>query len=242
MARLFKADHARRIDLEGVGAALRPVDIDQAKTGFSVLRTLRVYRFDPPAVIKGHAEEDEVFIVVLEGEIDLKIRSSRWPHNDTRIDLKAADQGESVVCAAYLPPQAEYELTPRTAADVAYARALPAGGRSPAVFATKPRPVAEGRQLLLEESSHAERLRLQLWRVDTRETVTDLVSPDHPVAAGEALIHVRSAPDNVLTVEAQGLPGVGLNSWDTVAIAAGERPRIRVAASSSAFGLVVTAA
>jgi hypothetical protein len=241
MARLLKADHARRIELEGVGPAPRPVDIDQEQTGFSALRTLRVYRFDPPAVIRGHAEEDEVFIVVLGGVIDLKIRSAHWSRSDESFNLKAADGTDSVVCAAYLPPHAEYALTPRTTADVAYVRALPVGGRSPAVFAAKTHRDGAGRQLLLDESSHAERLRLKLWRLDTRAAAAALVPANRPVADGDALIHVRSTPDHVLTVEAPGLAGVALDSWDTVAVAAGERPEIRLAPGSSALGLVVTA-
>ena len=242
MTQIFKADHARRIELAGVGPAPRPVDIDQAQTGFAALRTLRIYRFDPPATVHGHAEEDEVFIVVLCGEVELQMRSEHWSRNDARFVLEAADAASPVACVAYLPPHAEYALTPRTPADVAYARARPISGRSPAVFTTAPLPNGAGTQLLLDESSHAERLRLQLWQIRTREIAADLMPANRPVAAGEILIYVRAAPVLAVTVDAQDLPTVALESWDTLAVSAGEWPRLRVAARSSALSLVVSAA
>ncbi len=53
------------------GLARRPVDIDQSQTGFANLRSLRIYRFDAGSVIDGHAEEDEVFVVVMAGSVEL---------------------------------------------------------------------------------------------------------------------------------------------------------------------------
>lgn len=241
MTKLLKADHSRRIDLAGVGPAPRPVDIDQAQTGFSALKTLRIYRFEPPAVVHGHAEDDEVFIIVLAGEVDLTVKSDHWSESGTRHQLRAPNAKEPLACAAYLPPHAEYELTARSTTDVAYARALPAAGRPPAVFYSKPGQEPSEANLLLDESAHAERLRLQLWQVESRESAVDLVSVTRPVAKGEALIHVRAPMSRTLTVNAPGLPGVALESWDTLAVAAGERPQIRVAARSSALGLVVSA-
>ena len=167
MARLFKADHARRIELAGVGPTARPVDIDQAQTGFDALRTLRIYRFEPPATVHGHAEEDEVFIVVLSGEIELQVRSEHWQRSDERFILTAGATAAAVACAAYLPPHAGYALTPRSAADVAYVRALPTGARPPAIFSTTPREALSGSRVLLEPRSHAQRLRCQIWQIYT---------------------------------------------------------------------------
>ena len=242
MAKLFKADHGRRIELEGVGPAARPVDIDQALTGFAVLRTLRIYHFEPPAVIKGHAEEDEVFIVVLEGEIELQMRSEHWSSSKSRFTLEAADNSESVACAAYLPPHAEYSLTPRSGADVAYARALPTQSRAPAVFFTSPHRSNTGPRLLLDPSAYAERLRLQLWYAEAKENAADLAPAARSPAISETLIHVRSTPARAVTVEAHGLSGMTLDSWDTIGLSAGERPMLRVAARSSAMSLIVSAA
>lgn len=242
MAKLLKPDHSRRIELAGVGPVQRPVDIDRAQTGFSALRTLRIYRFDPPAAIEGHAEEEEVFIVVLAGEIELRLRSDRWKQNDARFHLEAADSGGPCECAAYLPPHAEYTLTPRTAADVAYARALPTGAPPPAVFSSNAGGERAGPRVLLDSASYAQRLRFQLWQVQTREADAELVPMGWTMPDGEALIHVRSAPARTAAAHAPGLPGVALDSWDTLAIFAGESPRIRVGAQSSAVGLMVSAA
>ena len=72
--KLLQADHDRRLEIPGVpGLACRPVDIDAAKTGFEDLRSLRIYRFEPEGVIEGHAEEDEVYVVLLAGSAKLVI-------------------------------------------------------------------------------------------------------------------------------------------------------------------------
>ena len=239
MIRLLKPDHARRIELEGVGLAPRPVDIDQEQTGFRALRTLRIYCFEPPAVIRGHAEEDEVFIVVLKGAIGLTMRSEGWSDSGAHFELREAEAAGATACAAYLPPHAEYALTPHTAADVAYARALPAGARSPAVFSSN-RIHGYGPQALLDVRTHAERLRLQLWLGQTKNAAGELVSWDER-APGEALIHVRTACAGSVMVDALGMPDVALESWDTVAISPDERPQFRVAPNSSVQGLLVSA-
>lgn len=242
MAKLFKADHDRRIELQGVGPAPRPVDIDQAQTGFAALRTLRIYHFEPPAVIHGHAEEDEVFIVLLEGEIELQMRSEHWSLGESRFTLKAAEPGYSIACAAYLPPHAEYSLTPLTGADVAYARALPTVARAPAVFTTSPRRDGADPRRLLDQSTYAQRLRFQLWHAEAHETSTDLAFLDPPAATAETLIHVRSTPTRTVTLEMPGESGFALDSWDTIAVSAGERPQLRLAARSRALSLIVSAA
>ena len=242
MAQLFKADHARRIELEGVGPAARPVDIDQAQTGFAVLRTLRIYHFEPPAVIKGHAEEDEVFIVVLEGKVELQMRSEHWSSSDRRFTLEAAGTSESVACAAYLPPHAEYSLTPVSGADVAYARALPTEARAPAVFSTIPRHSGMGSQLLLDAEAYAQRLRLQLWYAEASVYAADLPPASRSTAKSETLVHVRSTRTRAVTVEASGLSRTMLDSWDTVGLSAGEQASLRLAARASAMSLVVSAA
>ncbi|MGC4072280.1 MAG: 5-deoxy-glucuronate isomerase [Nibricoccus sp.] len=240
MARLFKADHGRRIELDGVGPAARPVDIDQAQTGFASLKTLRIYHFEPPAVINGHAEEDEVFIVVLQGEIELQMRSEHWSSNEQRFTLEAAGKPGSVACAAYLPPHAEYSLTPRSGADVAYVRALPTEARAPAVFSTVPRRSGKGSQLLLDPEAYAQRLRLQLWYAEASEQATELASASHS-AMSETLVHVRSTRTRAVTVEANGLSGTMLDSWDTVGLSAGEPASLRLAARASALSLIVSA-
>lgn len=242
MAQLFKADHGRRIELEGVGPTARPVDIDQAQTGFAALKTLRIYHFEPPAVIKGHAEEDEVFIVVLEGEIELQMRSQRWSFSESRFTLEAAGKCKSVACAAYLPPHAEYVLTPRSGADVAYARALPTEAKGPAIFTTVTHPNGVGSQLLLDAEAYAQKLRLQLWYAEASERASDLAPVSGSTAMSETLVHVRSTRTRAISVEANGLSGTMLDSWDTVGLSVGEQASLRLAARASAMSLIVSAA
>ena len=239
VARVLKADPAGRVTLEGVGPVPRPVDIDEAQTGFEALKTLRIYRFAPPGVIHGHAEQDEVFIVILSGEVDLQMRSEQWARSDEHFSLSAPRLLDTALCAAYLPPHAEYELTPRTAADVAYVRALPLSARSPALFASVARRPRAGRAVLLDESSHAERLRLKLLQLDTDATVTDLFD-DAPLT-GESLIHLRTEPSNAARAQVPGRGWAGLESGDTLVVLPNERACIRLGAHARALALVVSA-
>jgi hypothetical protein len=238
---VLQANHDRGVELAGVpGRVPRPVDIDQAHTGFETLRTLRIYRFGPPHVIEGHAEEDEVYIIVLAGSVELVIRSEHWSSNTTRFALTAADHRTQVACAAYLPPRAEYALTPLCASDIAYARARPLASRPPAVFTAAPRPREARMCVLLDESKHAERLRIKLLHVGAGAKAVALTPIGESDHAGEALIHVRTTPAHgAAKLDAPGAPGSMLESWDTIAVAPGECPILRIAAESSAICLVV---
>ena len=240
---LLKANQTRGVELAGVsGPVPRPVDIDQTLTGFETLRTLRIYRFEPPAVIDGHAEEDEVYLVVLAGSVDLVVRSAHWAASATRFTLTAAGPQDPVACAAYLPPQAEYELTPLTAADVAYARARPSGSRSPAIFTSEPRMSTDGVWELLVERAHAERLRLRLLHIDALSKTVALIPIPASDADGEGLIHVTTTPaQHAARVETTAGAVTSLDSWDTVAVRPREHPILRIAAGSSASTLVVVA-
>ena len=238
---VLQANHDRGVELAGVpGRVPRPVDIDQTHTGFETLRTLRIYRFQPPHVIEGHAEEDEVYIIVLAGSVELAIRSEHWSNNTTRFTLTAANDQSPAACAAYLPPSAEYTLTPLTAADIAYTRARPSTSRPPAVFTAATRLDEAGRCVLLDESRHAERLRIKLLHVGAGAKAAELTpirESDHP---GEALIHVRTSPaQGAAKMDTPGAPASMLESWDTVAVGPGECPILRIAAGSSAICLVV---
>lgn len=241
--RLIKADHERGIELAGVaGLVPRPVDIDQTSTNFKALRTLRIYRFAPPAVIDGHAEEDEVYIVVLTGSIDLVVRSENWPDSGASFRLTAANDREALACAAYLPPHAEYQLTPVVSAEVAYARAKPTGHRAPRILTSAPRVEDAGAVVLLEESTHAERLRCRLIQIDAGfESVAVTPIRDYEEQS-ETLIHVRTRPAHIsATLDTEGSPSTSLESWDTIALAPGSNPTLRISAGSSALGFIVMA-
>ncbi len=112
---IIERDDSRMIDLPGVGPRPRPVDIDQQVTGFSRLKSLRIYAFDPGKVIHGESEADEVFVLPLTGRIGLEITG---PH-PCRATLDAAGPEHAV----YMPPGHDYALSPLERAEVAYARA-----------------------------------------------------------------------------------------------------------------------
>ena len=237
MTTLIKPDHNRRIDIPGVpGPVSRPVDIDPSKTGFSNLRTLRIYRFDKDSVIEGHAEEDEVFIVVLSGAIELTaIEDPLGPPPDSII-LTALDGTQAgLACAAYLPRHAAYKLVPRCDADVAYARATPSGRRSPRSFIA-------GSDVFLEETSHAERLRFRLTLLRKRDSQVSFIPVKQSEALCEALVHVQSVPPNAVsaTAASDGTP-FPLDSWDTIALGSGENLTLTIAPGSAALVFVVMA-
>ena len=240
---VIKANHDRGVELEGVqGLVPRPVDIDQNLTGFETLRTLRIYHFSAPQVIVGHAEKDEVYVVVLAGSVELNVRSEQWSSNATPFVLTAANDRSCAACAAYLPPHAEYTLTSLSDADIAYARARPAASRAPAVFAAAPRMDDDGVCVLLDESKHAERLRIRLLRVSARLGSDALLPILQSGPSGEALIHVRTTPaHDAVRLDMPGMPASTLESWDTIAVAPGESPTLRVVAGASATSLIVAA-
>ena len=165
---IIDADHERRYDIPGVpGPARKPVDIDASKTGFTDLRSLRLYRFEAGSVIDGHAEEDEVFVVVTAGRVTMKVGWDDAALHAESIHLLEAPLEAGVSrFVAYLPPHSVYQLVSETAADVVYARATPVGqGKPPAFFASIASPSGPGLEVLLEERSHAERLRLKVVHV-----------------------------------------------------------------------------
>ena len=235
---LIKPDHHRRIEIPGVqGPVRRPVDIDQATTGFMSLRTLRIYRFDSGSVIEGHAEEDEVFIVVLAGSIELTMTVD--PSQDVRpVTLSAPTGSHGVACAAYLPPQAAYKLISSSESDVAYARATPPTGRPPKVFTSVDGADSSGAQVMLEEMSYAERLQLRLVRFDARNDVVAL-EPSH----AEALVHVKgtSPEERIATITGNDLVPVSVDSWDTVATSPDEQLVWKTAMGSTGLIFMVAA-
>lgn len=247
--RVLKAHHEHGVELVGVpGLVPRPVDIDSTHTGFAILRTLRIYRFMPPYVIDGHAEEDEVFMVLLAGSAELVIRSEQWASNTTRFTLAAAGDLSHLPCVAYLPPHAEYALTPLGLADVAYARARPSLSRPPAIIAAAPRQQADGAWMLLDDSSHAQRLRIRLLQQDAGAQVTGFAPLTDSDTSGETLLHVRTTPSHGAISMTDMDAGIStststsmLDSWDTLVVNPGERPRLQLTAGSSVTALLVAA-
>ena len=232
---IFKADPARRIEIAGVAARVRrPIDIDQAATGFANLRTLRIYQFDAGSVIDGHAEEDEVFIVVLAGRVDLTMISDLWEDSQQAFTLSAANESEGVACAAYLPPHAAYKLIPQGDADVAYVRATPESARRPKIFSAIRRQEQPGIIVLLDAFQYAERLRMRFVQIDATQTQVTFAPLIGSEAPQETMVHLRSDPQKDLTTAASaGGTLTSLQSWDTIAFPSGAHPNIEVAGGPS---------
>jgi hypothetical protein len=239
--KVVKADYERRIELAGVAAPVpRPVDIDQSQTGFSNLRTLRIYRFDSGSVIEGHAEEDEVLIIVLSGSVELTM--SLGSEVGSPVTLSEASHSQMSACVAYLPPHAAYHLIPLSPADIAYARATTVSSRSPKIL---PRPVSTGSgdvTLVADERTYAERLRVRLLQIDASQRKVAFVPISEAEATFEGLIHVRNTSPGAVAMMAE--PGSGptvLDTWDTVSVCPGERPTLSIAGGSALVLVVLSA-
>jgi hypothetical protein len=228
----IQADYSRYVELEGVGPVSRPVDIDQPLTGFTELRTLRIYRFETGSVIDGHAEEDEVFIVVLAGSIELTMT---WGAAAGLPQALTAGESHVTPCAAYLPPHAAYRLVPQSQADIAYARARPRGARPPKVFTPNSTAAAGNRTVILEENAYAEKLRIRLTRLDRSDGACRLVTEED--ANAEALLHIRDLPAGTSATCTSPGSTVLVESWDTIAVSPGERPTLQL---NDASALVLT--
>ncbi len=123
----FPDDPTNLIELPGVGKVPRPTDIDQSRTGYKKLVSLRIYDFSAGQTIHGEAEGDEVIIVFLQGRLTVAVSGKQTETWEIR---GRPDVFGGPVQAVYLPPGYAYRLEPHTDAQVAYARAR-AQGRFP---------------------------------------------------------------------------------------------------------------
>lgn len=241
--KLMKADHDRRLEIQGVsGLVRRPVDIDASKTGFTDLRSLRIYRFDAGGVVKGHAEDDEVFLVVMTGSVELQI--SWGPANEfskmCKLTAPCAAQNDPFV--AYLPPHSGYELTVLTEADIAYARANTEEIRSPRVFHAGNVESEEEMSELFQDDTHSVRMRLRYMQVNAKRKALKFELAGGDGVAAETLIQVRTEPaDCAANLIVPGNQPMSVSSWDTVALSKGESADLEVAEGSAVTILMVSA-
>ncbi len=235
--RIHKADNFRRLQLAGVpGPVSRPVDIDQQQTGFSVLRSLRIYRFDAESVIDGHAEDDEVLIIILAGSVRLTLSQHEVEEDSSQFRLSAVDDTDGHPCAAYLPPHGAYRLIPHGNAEVAYARATASTTRPPQVFSASARSEPAGEHILFEEASYPVHLRIRIAEIRAGQGVEQFEP------SSEVLAHVRTRPEReAVTLSGEDLQPLALESWDTVSLLPGERAALVAAPASSARVLTVFA-
>ena len=241
--KVIKADHDRRIAIPGVAdPVLRPVDIDPSRTGFASLRSLRIYRFDNGSTIDGHAEEDEVFVVVMAGSIELTVTGDNSGEEPRPTMLSSVSNSNADPCVAYLPPHSAYRLIAKTDADVAYARATPASGNPSAVFTARGRMDAPGVTVLLEEETYAQRLRLRVVHINADRDGVDLRPLRESETMCEALIHIRTVPtEEVATITSVAHDPIQLKSWDTAVVNPEDSPTLYIATNSSALILLVLA-
>jgi hypothetical protein len=240
--KLIKADHDRRLELPGVpGPVRRPVDIDRSRTGFANLRSLRIYQFDAHSVINGHAEEDEVFVIVMAGSVEFSVREANAEGEALSLTLSAVSESSNDACVAYLSPHSAYQLTPRTDAHVAYARATPVSSRPSIVFASGVSRDAAGMTVLLKETAYAQRLRLRLAQIDAREDDISFTPVEELESCYEALVHIQTVPAERVATVTTGTESTQLHSWDTIAVAPEDRPTLSIAKGSSALVLIVWA-
>ena len=241
---VLHADHQTRYEVPGVpGLVRKPVNLDGAEVGFSKLRSLRLYQFDRGSVIDGHAEQDEVFVIVTAGSVEIQIG-----YSDEVVDgfgtftLSAPGSFASGSFVAYLPPHSVYRMTPHTAADVVYARATPSQGRKPAVFRANTTASADGTCTFFEDGTHAERLRLKVLRVAPTQGNTVLRPVGPADNSCEAFVHLQGTPAaKVGSLSDGGAATLSLESWDTIALGPGENPALQVEQGSAVIIVAVLA-
>ena len=241
--KLFKADAETLYEVPGVpGLVRKPVNLDGAEIGFQSLRSLRQYRFDANTVVNGHAEQDEVFVVVTAGSVEMQIGFTEEVvdgFGTFTLMAPGSASGEEMF-VAYLPPHSVYRMTPHTEADVFYARATPSEVRQPAVFPAAPTPLGESVCTLFQNRTHAERLRLRVLCVLPHATsaILPLVEPED--AACEALIYVEGTPATG-TVSRGIMEPLALLGPGTIALGPGEAPLLQLQQGNTALVLAVLA-
>ena len=199
---IVRPDFDRRIDLPGAGPCPRPVELDRTSVALNTLVSLRVYSFPQGAAIDGEAEEDEVFVVLMQGAADITIRAAGQAHGPSALRRHGG------VAAVYLPPHASYRLEAVRDCDVAYARARPRGTpASPCGFRLDGDVVTA--------ADHATAMAMSL-------------GPDvpHVDAAAERFVHVRSATGGCVR-----LGDAAVGDWET-AVLTGEDPPAKAFATN----------
>ena len=217
--RIVEPDFARMIDLPGVSPCPRPVDIDQSVTGFSNLRSLRVYTFACDKIIDGEAEEDELFIVLLSGTVDVLVAGA----STASFTLQTG----SGTGAVYLPPHDSYRLRVRSDADVAYARAQPGNNDSKMARAFD---YVDGRLAVIDYSDSFS-IALSAQGVGNDRFLSTLGS-----SAAERLIHIRCNDSEAICVAGQSL-----HNWQTLALDRGDPGEIGPAGDSTTVFIVAAA-
>ena len=207
------------VELPGVGACPRPVDIDQSVTGFSDLVSLRVYTFACGMVIDGEAEEDELFIVLMRGTIDVEVAGASTNSFTLQTNVGAR--------AVYLPPHDRYRLRARSDADVAYTRAKP---RVDIARIARAFECVDGSLTIL---GYADSMSVALSAATHSgdRALSELAAP-----GGERLIHARLNDSGAIWVAGQPL-----HDWQTLALNRDDGGNVEQATGSATILVVASA-
>ena len=208
----FPGDPANLITLADVGKVPRPTDIDQRKTGFKRLVSLRIYAFTHGQVIHGEAEGDEVIIIMLQGDLTVTVLGQQ---TTTRELQGRQDVFGGPAQAVYLPPGYAYRLELHTDVQVAYARAR-AKGRFPPRFIEA--TLAENQKgiSVYEILGPGEAEALECFETlipkDSRYAMPERL------AQAESLTHYRLSPaDGLARYRTEGEADLNVEEGDTVA-------------------------
>lgn len=177
---IIASDETRMIDLPGVGPCPRPVDIDQAVTGFVRLKSLRIYRFRAGATIAGDSEGDEVYIVPFGGAVNMHVTGA------TPLQARLSDGSGNR--ALYMAPDHCYRLTPETEALVAYARAAAVGRVTSHVVTGPADTLAEALSFLIANLANGQ----TMAHDDAKERLIHVVSGEIDVA-GQRVVALQTA-------------------------------------------------
>lgn len=225
MSKKIPSDYNRFVKLENVGEVSRPVDIDQSVTGFSQLVSLRIYRFLEGQVINGGAEDDEVCIVFLSGDVTMEVTGEE--HHTWTIQGRK-NVFDDLPYVVYLPPHYRYKLSPHADAEVAYARARAEGHFPPRLI--KPDMLE---QKLSNQSTSVQILQEgEAEKLLCREFSLALKHEQHlKESTREQLFYIRLDPPSskALAQFSKGNETLTLVHGDTLAVKPAEQATLRAA-------------
>jgi hypothetical protein len=117
------SDPTRRLLIDGAGLVERPLEVTPELTGWAA-PTARAYTYRAGQVIDGEAEADEMVMLLLRGDVELRA-------DGVERRCARADPFADAPVVLYLPPGGAYRASVRADSHVLYCRA-PAAGRLPA--------------------------------------------------------------------------------------------------------------
>jgi KduI/IolB family len=217
------SDPGRRLFFEGIGEVERPLEVTPELTGWDA-PSARAYQYRMGQVVDGDAEDDEMVMVLLWGEVALSATGI-----DERVCVRR-DPFTEPATVLYLPPGGSYRADVRADAHVLYCRAPGSDG-------VTDRParllVAAPCQSVILSGATSARLRM---REDVIRAGTSSMVPLG--AAGRAIIYHRFAtPDGSGT----SFDGVRVVDGDAI-VRTGSAHPLLVSGAADLLAVTVTVA